>query len=162
MLTTASEWVDLLGSSAGSDARRALTAMGGDAVEALIAGLDHEDSRVRVHSAGLMDQLGDERCLKALEKALDDPIADVRRRALHSIACDHCKETPLDVDRVALTIRHALGDPSIRVRRVATHQLGNLPSDPRSVDALRRLVQDVDTKVRARAQWSLQQVEPAR
>ena len=161
MPPAASEWVELLGSFKGSensDARGALAAMGADAVEALIDGLDHEHSRVRAHCAGLMDQIGDPRCLTALERALEDPVADVRRRALHSIACEHCKEAPLEVDRVALAVRHALGDPSVRVRRVATHQLGLLPPDPRSADALRHLISDADTGIRSRALWSLGQV----
>lgn len=67
--------------------------------------------------------------------ALDDPMANVRRVAVHSIGCQECKQQELDLDVVALLIRQLERDPSVKVRRVCAHMLGNQPPDPR---ALRR------------------------
>lgn len=132
-------------------------------MEALIAGLGHENWRIRKSCAALMDHISDERCAEPLARALEDPIADVRRHALHSIVCDQCKTVPLDVDTVGLVAKRALEDTSVRVRRKATTTLGLLPVlDSRLKDTLERLRTDDDAEVRRRADWSLGRIAAKR
>ena len=48
----------------------------------------------------LLDQVADAESLKALVPLLRDPNSKVRAWAVHSLACDHCKEEiscPVDV-----------------------------------------------------------------
>ena len=139
------------------EARRALMLSNEDVVPILISGLKHENRQVRKNCAELMDHVADERCVAPLADALEDPIADVRRHALHSLICDECKTVPLDVDAIGLVIERATEDPSIRVRRKATTTLAILPTwDERTLKALENLTLDEDAEVRRRAAWSLE------
>lgn len=60
---------------------------GGEAIEALIAGTDHPNWRVRRGCADLMDHLADDRCAPSLLRLLRDPVEAVRRLALHALGC---------------------------------------------------------------------------
>ena len=86
-------WVAQLG----SDRRRALAKghllrAGARAVPAIRRGLDHPKPIVRRACVNLLDHLVDEGSVADLVAALDDPDPDVKRRALHALACDQCKE----------------------------------------------------------------------
>jgi HEAT repeat protein len=132
-------------------------------LDALIAGLSHPNWRVRKECAGLMDHLGDDRCIEPLCRALTDPRVAVRRLALHALGCQPCKPAPLQADIVGLLIERAQEDPSRRVRQVATHLLGLQPPDPRTVPALQAiLAEDADPKVRSRAEHALRVQEKQR
>ncbi len=138
-------------------ARKSLMQSNEDVVPILISGLKHENRQVRKNCAELMDHVADERCVAPLAEALEDPIADVRRHALHSLICDECKSVPLDVDAIGLVIKRATEDTSIRVRRKATTTLAILPTwDERTITALKTLTLDEDAEVRRRAAWSLE------
>jgi HEAT repeat protein len=127
------------------------------ALDALVEGLSHPDWRVRKQCAGLMDHLGDDRCVKPLHRALSDPIEGVRRLAIHALGCQPCKAAPLAVDIVDLLIERALSDPSIRVRRVAVHMLGLQPHDARAIAALETiLARETDTGLLSRARYALE------
>jgi hypothetical protein len=63
--------------------------------DGLIAALDHPRARIRQGAAQALDLLADERCVPALRRALNDPVARVRRTALHALTCDDCKIAPL-------------------------------------------------------------------
>ncbi len=99
------------------EARKALMLSNEDVVPILISGLKHENRQIRKNCAELMDHVADERCVAPLAGALEDPIADVRRHALHSLICDECKSVPLDIDAIGLVIKRATEDPSIRVSK---------------------------------------------
>ena len=110
-------------------------------VDALLDGVDHPQPRVRFLTAQALDHFADQRCAAPLQRLLHDPVPRVRWAALHSLQCATCKLEPLvtDTDIVATVIHLALHDPSIKVRRTATYELGNQPADPRAVAALRQL-----------------------
>jgi HEAT repeat protein len=121
-----------------------------------LRGMADPDPKVRAQATGLLDHLATEACVAPLTKALSDPSAHVRRLAVHSLGCQDCKVTPLDVDIVGLLIDRALHDKSIRVRRVTVHQLGLQPTDPRAIAALASILErDTDEKLRSRAAFAL-------
>jgi HEAT repeat protein len=131
---------------------------GAQALDALVAGLAHRSPRVRQWCAALLDHHADERCVPGLLRLLEDPVAAVRRHALHSIGCQPCKPSPLAIDAVPLLLDLATRDPSVRVRRAAAHLLGCQPPDARAAAGLRLVAgQDPDAKVRRNAQWALAQ-----
>ena len=131
---------------------------GEQALDALVAGLAHRNSRVRQWCAALLDHHADERCVPGLLRLLEDPVAAVRRHALHSIGCQPCKPSPLAIDAVPLLLDLATRDPSVRVRRAAAHLLGCQPPDARAAAGLRLVAgQDPDDKVRRNAHWALVQ-----
>ena len=141
-----------------SQASATLRNAGKEALDVLIAGLSHPNWRVRKECADLMDHLADDRCVEPLLRLLQDPVAAVRRLALHALGCQRCKACPLDVDIVSHLISSATKDKSIQVRRVAIHLLGCQPLDARACLALEMiLTQTTDPKLRSRAQWALQQ-----
>jgi HEAT repeat protein len=86
-------WVRLLAvDSYRQRARRHLFRSGVATVPALRRGLHHEDATVRRVSAALLDHVVDEAALPDLVAALDDPDPAVLKSALHSLACDACKD----------------------------------------------------------------------
>jgi HEAT repeat protein len=160
----ASDLVSQLGDSTPAirlTARDALKSMEADysesLIESLIAGMSDHNPHIRAGCADLMDHLGDDCCVLPLTNALTDPLARVRRHAVHSLSCQPCKSSPLQADIVALLIERALTDTSIRVRRVSVHQLGLQPFDPRAITALEQiLATNNDEKLRSRAKFALQ------
>jgi HEAT repeat protein len=107
-----------------------------------------------------MDHLADDRCTQPLVKLLDDPVAAVRRLAVHALSCQGCKACPLDVDIVAHLIIRIETDGNMRVRRVAVHQLGCQPPDRRAAAALQSLLaRETDTGLVSRARWALARQE---
>ncbi len=155
------EYVERLGTAEGwRSAYPILNRAGIDAIEDVLGGLSHPNWRVRKWCAAFMDHYADDRCVDALVVALDDPIADVRRHAVHGIGCQPCKASPLKIDVVALLIERALNDSSIRVRRSAVHLLGCQPPDNRIVKAIDTILQkDQDVKLRSNAKWAIEQHE---
>jgi hypothetical protein len=144
-------------------AAAALQARGAAVLEALVEGLSHPHWRVRKQCAGLMDHLGDDRCVEPLRRALTDSRVAVRRLALHALGCQPCKPAPLQADIVGLLIERAQEDPSRRVRQVATHLLGLQPHEARAVAVLQAiLAQETDPKVRSRAEHALRVQEKKR
>jgi hypothetical protein len=111
-------------------------------VDGLLLGLEHERPKVRADCAGALDHFADGRCAEPLLRLLSDPVPKVRRHALHSLSCDACKLTPLEVtgDLVEKLIEMTLRDPSIRVRRAALGNLGTSCADPRALKAVEAIV----------------------
>jgi HEAT repeat protein len=126
------------------------------AVATLVAGAAHRSPKVRAACVALMDHLGDERCCQALGLALRDASPLVRRHAVHAVGCQKCKAHPLPIDVVGALIERVLVDSSVRVRRVAAHQLGLQPHDPRAIEALERVIaEDHDAGLVSRARHAL-------
>jgi HEAT repeat protein len=125
-------------------------------VDGLLEGLKHSEARVRYNCAGALDHLADERCTEPLRLLLNDPVARVRRAALHSLSCDACKVSPLP-NRDELTdkiIEMALNDSSIRARRVAADSLAQ-SCDPRAMGILKTLLEENDTLLQRTARIAL-------
>jgi nitroreductase len=92
------------------------------------------------------------------ERALASPvwISIGMQPALRPEGCQACKLVPLPVDTLALLVERALLDPSVRVRRVAVHQLGLQEQDPRAIEALNTLLdRETDAKLLSRAHTAL-------
>jgi HEAT repeat protein len=140
-----------------------LVSAGDPGMEAAIRGLAHPHPRVRRGCAEFMDHHGDDRCVVALlHAARHDPIAYVRRVALHSYSCQRCKASPLQGDMVAPLIEHALSDANKRVRCVAIYGLGVQPPDARAAAALKTILeQETDRDLRRAAHEALQRHDPA-
>jgi HEAT repeat protein len=86
-------WVDRLAKPTERQrARSHLLRCGPLAVPAVRRGLHHADPLVRASCAKLLDKLADDESVADLVAALDDPDPLVVRLALHSLACDECKE----------------------------------------------------------------------
>src|SRR6187200_2353541 len=86
----ARQLVERLGSPVWSESSAAISALlshGAACLDALVEGLSHPDTQIRLWCADLMDHLADERCSDPLTRALDDPSPDVRRHAVHSLGC---------------------------------------------------------------------------
>lgn len=125
-------------------------------VDGLLEGLKYTEPRVRYNCAAALDHLADERCTEPLRKLLNDPVARVRRAALHSLSCDACKVSPLP-NRDELTeklIEMTLSDSSIRVRRVAVASLTE-NCDSRTLPVLQGLLEDDDVAIQRTARIAL-------
>lgn len=134
----------------------ALNEAGPAALEAATEGLSHENWQVRRWCAIYMDHNADERALKRLILTLEDPKAKVRRWAVHSIACEPCKEGEHPLDTVPLLARRIKEDKSIKVRRTATLSLLQWATEKRVRRILRRILEDEeDQKIRRYATWGL-------
>jgi HEAT repeats len=93
-------------------------------VPALVAGLRSYEWRVRRSCCRLLDDHDfTPESVAALQRALDDPDPRVRRCALHTLSCQHCKPSGCALDIQPLFERLAR-DPSRRVRDAVLNPLG--------------------------------------
>ncbi len=139
-----------------------LVAAGREGMDAVLRGLSHPNPRVRRGCADFLDHNGDDLCIPALSEALHDPVPYVRRQAVHSLACQRCKSSPIHVDAVAHLIDAARSDPSIRVRREAVSGLGMQPRDERAIPVLQALLSGAtDRMLRKLAHQALKHHDPA-
>jgi hypothetical protein len=93
-------------------------------VPALVAGLRSSEWRVRRSCCRLLDDVDfTPESLAALQRALDDPDPRVRRSALHTLSCQHCKPSGCAVQVQPLFQRMAR-DPNRRVRDAVLNPLG--------------------------------------
>jgi len=148
---------DLVAAFATADSRihsyTTLVSMGRDAVPALREGLRSDCWQVRRWSAMCLDQVADAEALVDLVPLLEDPKANVRLWAVHSISCEHCKDDvvcPIDV--VPLLIERLERDDSIKVRRMAAAMLGSEFADRRCAPVFEQILKDeTDRKLRHHA-----------
>jgi len=138
-------------------AYQSLVALGERSLPAIRTGLRHGNWQVRKWSAMILDQVADAESLAALIPLLRDPKADVRLWAVHSLACEHCKDdVACPVDAVPHLIERIQLDESIRVRRMATIMLGTDYTDPRAVPVFKTLLEETDAKLQGHAQRGLE------
>ena len=106
--------------------------------------------------------LGAEEDVPVLCELLGDPVPSVRRQAVHSLACQRCKPTPLQTDLVETLVSLALHDPTPRVRREAVYGLSNRASDPYIIAALENITAtETNAKVIREARSALVKLSPA-
>jgi HEAT repeat protein len=120
--------VELVGAINANDLR--CVRVSSEARAALIAGLDHPNAKVRWWCLQLMDHLADESYLEPILRKLSDPVAKVRRHAVHALSCAACKpgRQALEVDieaalhgllatesdeKVRAEVRRALATPGV-------------------------------------------------
>jgi HEAT repeat protein len=136
--------VELLGSRdwrAVNATWEALVATGERGLGAVVAGLAHLEARVRRGCADFLDHYGTDACVPALrDTALHDPVAGVRRAAVHALLCQRCKPCPLTSDLTDFLAQVALEDSSTRVRGEAIWGLGAQPRDQRAVVTLKQIL----------------------
>jgi hypothetical protein len=71
---------------------------GPPALDAVRAGLAHDDPAVRLGCTQVLDHLVDDAALADLVEMVTDDDADVRVFALHALSCDRCKENGCSPD----------------------------------------------------------------
>jgi HEAT repeat protein len=140
---------------------QALLARGVDAIPAIRWGPTSSDWQVRRWAAMCLDQVADEEALTDLVPMLTDSHPRVRLWAVHSIACEHCKDdVSCPVDVVPLLVERVREDPSLRVRRMAVIMLGSEFRDPRALPVLEEVLrEDSDSKLRHHAEVALGRLE---
>jgi HEAT repeat protein len=141
----------------------ALVALGEDAIPALRDGLQHDNWQVRRWCAICLDRVADTEALRDLVGLLEDSKAAVRLWAVHSLACDHCKQdVDCPVDVVPLLIERIEEDPSMRVRRMAVIMLGSELLDRRARPVFEKILsEESDRKLRLHAANGLQRLDAA-
>ena len=145
---------------------------GQPALPAVRRGMHHPKAIVRRLCASILDHLADESALVDLVAALDDEDAGVKKRALHALACDRCKDTDcrpgedLFVPRAVELLHHV--DPDVRAGAIDT--LGKVVDRrPDVADALADVaLHDRDPGLRgmarhrlARTNWQPGSADPA-
>lgn len=125
-------WVAQLGhnSERRAEAKLHLRRAGGAALPAVRRGMRHPKPTVRRQCASLLDFLADADAFVDLVAALDDEDPGVLKRALHSLACDRCKENECRPGEDAFVPRalELLHDPNPDIRASAIDTLGKVVS----------------------------------
>jgi HEAT repeat protein len=136
-------------------AKHTLIAAGTRALPAVRAGLRHADVRVVVGCIDVIDHVLEEGVLRDLFAALAHADASVRRRALHALTCEHCKQGQCRPSDTALrrALIAACADPHPSVRGAAAEGLSSMVHDSaEALDAIVRLAaSDPASAVRKKA-----------
>lgn len=122
-------WVErLTRSGKRQEAKQHLLRAGASALPALRRGTRHGDARVRRVCVAMLDRLVDQDSVGDLVAALDDDDVEVRRRALHALACDACKvnECRPGEDLWVPRALALLADPDPDLRAAAIDALGKV------------------------------------
>jgi HEAT repeat protein len=140
------------------DAFRALLDIGIEALPAVRAGLRHDNPDVRLHCCRFLDRYLLPETLSDLLDMLDDGDKRVRCSALHTLACDRCKEgtcRPEEGQVLPKATKLLETDPHPHVRAMAIEVVGqfvhtNVIAANAISDALQR---DENSTVRKKAGW---------
>jgi HEAT repeat protein len=141
----------------------ALYSRGKEAVPAIRAGLAHSDWNIRRWCASLADNFADAELFRALVPLLNDPKAAVRVWAVHSLACETCKDGPNPIDAVPLLLLRIETDVSMKVRRQAASMLAHHRTpDERALPVFKRLLaEESDRKLRLHAEQGIRRCAAA-
>lgn len=135
-----------------------LMRLGPAAMDALRRGLGHEHAAVRIGCIRVLDRCMDDAALPELIANLDHSDDGVRAAALHTLACDRCKEgacRPAEATVIPRVAQMLLEDESVDVRAMAADMLG--PSVRRNriaadaIDQAHRI--EATTRVRKILSW---------
>ena len=120
--------IELVGAINSNDLRR--VRVNPEAKAALIAGLEHPNAKVRWWCLQLMDHLADESYLEPILSKLSDPVAKVRRHAIHALSCGACKPNRQSLAvEIEVALRGVLAsDSDEKVREEARQALAALGS----------------------------------
>jgi HEAT repeat protein len=123
------------------------------------AALSHPDPWARRSCLSFLDHYANDESAAVFAAALADPVATVRKHALHGLACERCRVTELPVPQVVPELVRVLAhDASPDVRQGAVPILFGLQArDPRARPALARAAAaaDPDPLVRTAARAAL-------
>ena len=109
------------------NAYRALLDLGIRALPAVRAGLRHDDADIRLQCCRFLDRYLSSDTLSDLMDLLNDGDERVRCSALHTLACDRCKEgtcRPEEADVLPKAMKLLEGDPEAHVRAMAIEVVG--------------------------------------
>jgi HEAT repeat protein len=141
-------------------AYRALLDLGTEALPAVRAGLRHDESNVRLHCCKFLDRYLSPDTLYDLLDMLNDGDERVRCSALHTLACDRCKEgscRPEEADVLPRVMTLLERDPEAHVRAMAIEVVGQfVHTNALAVAAISAARQnDENPTVRKKAGWYL-------
>ena len=122
------------------------------------AAVSHPDPWARRSCLSFLDHYANDESAAVFAAALADPVATVRKHALHGLACERCRATELPVPQVVPELVRVLAeDTSADVRQGAVPILFGLQArDPRVRPALTRAAEaDPDPLVRTAARAAL-------
>jgi hypothetical protein len=139
-------------------AYRTLFDMGFAAVPAARDGLRHANADVRYHCLRLLDHFLVPEALSEMIVMLRDLAPQVRRSALHTLACDRCKEgacRPVEAEVLPEALRLLHEDGSDHVRAMAIEVVGQyVHNNPLAARALLEAsTNDPSPTVRKKAGW---------
>jgi HEAT repeat protein len=137
-----------------------LMAFGSAAVPAARAGLTHQSADVRFHCARYFDHFLTPAIVGDLMSRLDDPDPRVRWTALHTLACDRCKDGMCVPNEGALldkAMAIVSADTDAHVRAHALELVGRAAHENEAaLDALQAAQRDDPSPaVRKKAAWYL-------
>lgn len=159
------EWVEALAHVDGMHAAFArLKALPSDVLVGLaVTGTHHRDWRVRRSCCRLLDDLAfTPESLAALQRCLDDDEPRVRRAALHTLACQHCKPEGCVVD-VRSVFERMVDDPSRKVRSMVVGPLTWSTDEPWALELLRHVARsDRSEALRVAAESGIESIEQKR
>lgn len=122
-----------------------------------VAAIHHSEPWIRRACLALLDHHANDASTRTFLDALADPVTPVRLTALHAVACERCRSTPLCVADVVPTLAGVLrADPDPEMRHKAIPiLLGLADRDPRIFELLTEATADPDPLVRdaAQAAW---------
>jgi len=143
-----------------SKAYRALLDLGIGALPAVRAGLRHDAPDVRLHCCRFLDRYLSPDTLSDLMTMLDDGDERVRCSALHSLACERCKEgtcRPAEAEVLPRAMTLLEGDPEAHVRAMAIEVVAQFVHTnalaAAAISAARQ--NDESSTVRKKAGWYL-------
>jgi HEAT repeat protein len=135
-----------------------LLRLGHEALPAVQAGLRHGSADVRFHCCRFLDRYLAPAILADLIGMLNDGDQRVRVTALHTLACDRCKEgscRPEESQVLPPAMNLLASDPSAHVRAMAIEVVGQYvhtnPSAEEAIEAAAR--SDGSSAVRKKAGW---------
>lgn len=139
-------------------AYRKLFEMGFEVVPLAREGLHHENASVRYYCCSLLDHFLAPEALEDLISMVDDPDPEVRVMALHTLACDRCKEgdcRPAEAKVLPKALHILNDDADAHVRAMAVEVVGqyvhtNLVAEQALSEATKK---DANPTVRKKAGW---------
>jgi HEAT repeat protein len=139
-------------------AYRELFGLGFAVVAAAREGLKHENASVRYYCCSLLDHFLVPEALGDLISMVRDPDANVRVMALHTLACDRCKEgdcRPAEADVLPEALRVLHEDEDAHVRAMAVEVVGQYVhvNKVAELTLLQAKQKDVSPTVRKKAGW---------
>jgi HEAT repeat protein len=139
-------------------AYRRLLELGTKALPAVRAGLRHDIADVRLHCCRFLDRYLSPETLADLTEMLNDDDERVRCSALHTLACDRCKEgtcRPKEAEVLPKALNLLQRDPDAHVRAMAIEVVGQfVHTNALAVAAISTaLINDESSTVRKKAGW---------
>jgi HEAT repeat protein len=140
------------------NAFRRLLEFGIKALPAVRAGLRHDNPDVRLHCCRFLDRYLSPDTLSDLMDMLNDDDERVRCSALHTLACDQCKEgtcRPEEAEVLPKALKLLRRDPNAHVRAMAIEVVGQfVHTNPLASAAILATHQgDENPTVRKKAGW---------